>query len=143
MSVDSNAHSLTLSIDIKYDHMESNHVLEDILGVLTMGALFHLTDWSNNYVESVFLNGIATTTKGWAKSNIFLLGPFKLSESSPSTGEFVFSGTYNFTLSTWNGLVASLMDLYLILGETGTRLTLSGNPGFYAAALPKRRMEAY
>jgi hypothetical protein len=132
LAVDPNKRSMTISIDIKYDHMESNHMAEDLLGALVafftagfvgpvlailLGVELSQTltqDYNGKTGHAVldFLGG------GWGPGNPFLMGPVELRVSSPNKGEFVLSGTYFFTQAAWQGLLGVLSGIIQSITQT-------------------------
>jgi hypothetical protein len=129
ITLDSNAHSITLMIVVSYDHMASNSIAEDILGVMVGTALAGGIIWDPGQgVGAGAAVGIAvgkTLTQAYnAAANSELLNalagplskltwvdqPINFSLSRPSSTQVILSVTYTFDSTTWNLLMSDIND---------------------------------
>jgi hypothetical protein len=112
------AYTLSLTIDVKYDHMESNNAAEVFLGAvaaylsaglagpilataLGVEVANQLTQDYNATAGHQLLDAIGN---GWGNPNPFTDGPLTIQPLTPSQGEFKLVFTWHFTPTTWDGL---------------------------------------
>ena len=115
ISVDNSAESMTLTIDVKFDHMAQN-LLGDIAGIFAglLTAGFDLgagiaTGFEVGQIVDAKYNasansGLLNALAGPLVQLTWVVQPFVFQFDRRSTTEFAVSVTYQFDSSTWNAL---------------------------------------
>lgn len=130
ISLDSSTQSITLKIDIVYDHMESNSIWEGVLGVAIGIVLYYIgvgpvlsaaggiavgvtsTQIYNDTLSSKLLQYLGGHVSQLPWINI----PPYFTFSHPQPQEFVITVTYQLPTTVWNDLMTYIQDAAALQG---------------------------
>jgi hypothetical protein len=145
ISVDNNAHSITLEIDVTYNHMESDSLVRELseffLGVLSDGLLGAGTGIILG-VGAVAVDQVVTQKFNEAANNALMnffggpwskkpwvVQPIQVQAKHPNDKEFTLSVTYQVDSSAWNelaNLINNIDNFPTLSNAFGPSLTLAG-----------------